>query len=205
MTTLTDPTTTTFATGDQPEERRRRWLLWLIPAAMSACVGSIVLAALLQPEPPERFLGIGDITIDNPGSEPMWWLDPVVTPPPPDAREPAVEVLVPSDGLFAFGSHQIEPASRAAIAKTIADATDDSTVIGGHVRCHTDNIGTDHDNQVLSHRRAASIMALLTELGVDPDVIAPVGLGETEPAHDNTTETGRALNRRCELRLQLAP
>ncbi len=204
MTTLTNPTTTSLGAGDEPEERRRRLLLWLLPAAAAACIGGIVLAALLQPEPPERFLGLDAITIDNPGSEPMWWLDPVMTPSPPEDPERTVEVLVPSDGLFATGSHQIDTASRAAIADTIRGATNDSTLAGGLVRCHTDDIGTDQDNQDLSDRRATSIMTLLTELGIDPAVIVAEGLGETEPAYDNTTETGRALNRRCELRLVLA-
>ncbi len=70
--------------------------------------------------------------------------------------------------------------------------------IGGH----TDHIGKDHYNMVLSEKRAESVRNYLIEQGVDPSRVESKGYGETRPLASNDDETeGRALNRRTELRL----
>ena len=66
---------------------------------------------------------------------------------------------------------------------------------------HTDSTGTDTYNQQLSERRAASVSAYLISRQVLPDRIIQVGMGESRPIADNTTESGRQLNRRVELTL----
>ena len=66
---------------------------------------------------------------------------------------------------------------------------------------HTDSTGTDTYNQQLSERRAASVSAYLISRQVRPDRIIQVGMGESRPIADNTTESGRQLNRRVELTL----
>jgi len=68
------------------------------------------------------------------------------------------------------------------------------TVIG-----HTDSIGTHADNQVLSERRAQSVLDYFASQNVNPLRLEAYGRGETEPRADNNTESGRALNRRVEL------
>jgi outer membrane protein OmpA-like peptidoglycan-associated protein len=68
------------------------------------------------------------------------------------------------------------------------------TVIG-----HTDSIGTHADNQVLSERRAQSVLDYFASHNVNPLRLEAYGRGETEPRADNNTESGRALNRRVEL------
>lgn len=68
------------------------------------------------------------------------------------------------------------------------------TVIG-----HTDSIGTHADNQVLSEKRAQSVMDYFASQNVNPLRLSSYGKGETEPRADNSTEAGRALNRRVEL------
>jgi outer membrane protein OmpA-like peptidoglycan-associated protein len=66
---------------------------------------------------------------------------------------------------------------------------------------HTDSTGSDTYNQQLSERRAASVGAYLISRQVLPDRIIQVGMGETRPVADNTTEAGRQQNRRVELTL----
>ncbi len=66
---------------------------------------------------------------------------------------------------------------------------------------HTDSTGTDEYNQRLSERRAASVAAYLISRQVLPDRIIQVGLGESYPIADNSSATGRQLNRRVELTL----
>lgn len=69
-----------------------------------------------------------------------------------------------------------------------------ATVIG-----HTDSVGSDADNQVLSEKRAQSVMDYFAGQNVNPLRLESYGRGETEPRADNSTEAGRQLNRRVEL------
>ena len=74
-------------------------------------------------------------------------------------------IRLPADVLFAFGSAELTPAAKQAIA-----AVDDEIGSGGTgtvtIEGHTDAIGSDADNQALSERRAAAVRtALEAELG----------------------------------------
>jgi outer membrane protein OmpA-like peptidoglycan-associated protein len=64
---------------------------------------------------------------------------------------------------------------------------------------HTDNQGTDDLNQKLSESRAASVVAWLTGHGVAASRLVPKGFGMKQPVADNSTEGGRALNRRVDI------
>jgi outer membrane protein OmpA-like peptidoglycan-associated protein len=66
---------------------------------------------------------------------------------------------------------------------------------------HTDNTGSDATNDPLSMQRAASARDYLTARGVDPQRVMINGRGEREPVADNSTEAGRARNRRVEIYL----
>lgn len=68
------------------------------------------------------------------------------------------------------------------------------TVIG-----HTDSIGTHEYNQALSEQRAQAVMDRFAARNVNPLRLESYGKGKTEPRADNSTEAGRALNRRVEL------
>lgn len=64
---------------------------------------------------------------------------------------------------------------------------------------HTDNIGTDLDNLILSQKRATKVKDYLVEAGVPEDQINAVGRGEAEPIASNGTASGRMANRRIEI------
>lgn len=64
---------------------------------------------------------------------------------------------------------------------------------------HTDSTGTKAGNQTLSQQRAAAVVAWLVKNGIAPTRLIGAGLGDTKPIADNTTEEGRARNRRVEL------
>lgn len=64
---------------------------------------------------------------------------------------------------------------------------------------HTDSQGDDAYNQKLSEGRAASVVAWLVERGVDAARLTPRGFGESRPVAENTSDTGRQLNRRVEV------
>ncbi|QJD94912.1 OmpA family protein [Mucilaginibacter robiniae] len=64
---------------------------------------------------------------------------------------------------------------------------------------HTDNTGSAALNQDLSVRRAESVKSYLTTNGVSGSRLATQGKGFSEPIADNSTEAGRAQNRRVEI------
>ncbi|RYE24982.1 MAG: OmpA family protein [Sphingobacteriaceae bacterium] len=64
---------------------------------------------------------------------------------------------------------------------------------------YTDNTGSDTYNMNLSVRRAAAVKSSITANGVAGSRLTTQGKGETEPIADNTTEAGRAQNRRVEI------
>jgi OmpA-OmpF porin, OOP family len=64
---------------------------------------------------------------------------------------------------------------------------------------HTDNVGSDENNQSLSERRARSVQTGLTQRGVARDQITSSGKGENFPVASNDTAEGRQSNRRVEL------
>jgi OOP family OmpA-OmpF porin len=64
---------------------------------------------------------------------------------------------------------------------------------------HTDSTGTKAGNQTLSQRRADAVVAWLVKNGIVPTRLTAVGLGDTRPIADNSTDEGRARNRRVEL------
>ncbi|HJT41755.1 MAG TPA: OmpA family protein [Sphingobium sp.] len=66
---------------------------------------------------------------------------------------------------------------------------------------HTDSDGADAYNQSLSERRAQSVADYLTSHGVQSARIATRGFGETQPIASNSTEEGKASNRRVEIKI----
>ncbi|WP_425229133.1 OmpA family protein [Sphingomonas sp.] len=64
---------------------------------------------------------------------------------------------------------------------------------------HTDNAGTPAHNLTLSQGRANAVMGMLIAQGIDPARLQAHGIGQARPIADNTTDQGRAKNRRVEL------
>jgi len=69
------------------------------------------------------------------------------------------------------------------------------------ILAHTDNIGTEAYNLDLSERRAKSVKTFLVQKGLPPPTIRFHGYGFSKPIADNSTEEGRAKNRRVEFRV----
>jgi len=65
----------------------------------------------------------------------------------------------------------------------------------------TDNTGDPQNNMQLSTDRAAGVVAALVALGVSPDRMEAQGFGEQYPIGDNSTEEGRAKNRRVSMQV----
>ncbi|MBL7736157.1 MAG: OmpA family protein [Chitinophagaceae bacterium] len=67
---------------------------------------------------------------------------------------------------------------------------------------HTDDVGAEDFNQVLSEKRANAVRNYIVGKGISEDRITASGYGEAQPIADNKTAAGRAKNRRVELELR---
>ena len=65
-----------------------------------------------------------------------------------------------------------------------------------HIEGHTDNIGTEESNQILSEKRAVSVYNYLISKDIPSSRLTFKGYGESRPIDDNELESGRASNRR---------
>ncbi len=69
------------------------------------------------------------------------------------------------------------------------------------VEGHTDNIGSESYNMDLSLQRAESVKNLIVQRGVSSSRIETIPYGESMPIADNSSESGRAKNRRVEIKV----
>lgn len=69
------------------------------------------------------------------------------------------------------------------------------------VLAHTDSVGTEEYNLDLSERRAKAVKEFLVKKGLPPPTVRYRGYGFAKPLADNSTEDGRAKNRRVEFRV----
>lgn len=83
------------------------------------------------------------------------------------------------------------------VAEALTKRPDIKVEIGGH----TDAKGSDEYNAALSERRAKSVRQYLIQRGIGSDRMTTRGYGESLPVADNTTDQGRELNRRVELKV----
>jgi outer membrane protein OmpA-like peptidoglycan-associated protein len=67
------------------------------------------------------------------------------------------------------------------------------------IQGHTDNVGSQESNQLLSQKRAEAVMKYLLQKGVSKDRLTSVGLGETQPKVENNSPENKAKNRRVEF------
>ena len=67
------------------------------------------------------------------------------------------------------------------------------------VQGHCDNTGSASVNDKLSQERTEAIVARLVQFGIAKDRLTAVGKGSREPIADNSTDEGRAKNRRVEF------
>ncbi|ANF26460.1 MULTISPECIES: OmpA family protein [Stutzerimonas] len=127
---------------------------------------------------------------------------PVTEPEP----EPVLEaVRVELDVKFDFDKATIRQDAYDDI-EVLADFMKQYDQTSTTVEGHTDAIGTDAYNQRLSMQRAQSVRdALVNRYGVEASRLEAIGYGESRPIADNSTELGRAINRRVEASVEARP
>lgn len=123
----------------------------------------------------------------------------VVEQPEPVNTE--LQKIVTYDINFDVNQAEIKPESMKEVYR-VKQLMDENPSLVYEVQGHTDSTGNPASNQRLSERRAQAIVDKMVELGIDPSRLTAVGKGQTEPIADNSTEEGRAKNRRVEFILK---
>ena len=102
--------------------------------------------------------------------------------------------------FFDYNKYDLKKESIPELDKLVQFMTDNPTV-KIQVEGHTDNIGTAAENLKLSENRAKSVVNYLLTRHIASQRLIAKGYGATKPIADNTTETGRAQNRRTEIKV----
>ena len=102
--------------------------------------------------------------------------------------------------FFESGRAELKPISYVELNKA-ADLLKDNATMIIEVGGHTDNLGSDELNLSLSQKRANAVMEYLKLAGIEETRLKAKGYGETQPIADNSTEEGRAKNRRTEFEI----
>ena len=165
-----------LASGDDAVERRQRAL---IGAGVGALAGGAIGAYMDRQEAELRaeLEGTG-VSVTRIGDN--------------------ITLNMPGNVTFATDSSDLSPAFfdvLTSVGKVLTEF--DQTVV--EVAGHTDSTGSDSYNQALSERRAASVSRYLQSQGIDSRRMITIGLGESMPVADNTTNAGRQANRRVEI------
>lgn len=125
----------------------------------------------------------------------------IVTPPPPPAAieiEPVTPKVIVRESIeFGNGSARLPPAATPRLLEIVELLKNDTRIL--KIVGHTDNIGSAHDNHVLSLKRAKAVLRFLVNSGVPAEHLTVEGAGPDSPIDDNATEEGRKRNRRIEI------
>ncbi|MES2318952.1 MAG: OmpA family protein [Pseudomonadota bacterium] len=115
--------------------------------------------------------------------------------------DPPKEVIIALDAavLFDSGKADLKPEARQTLheaAERVKKFKNAAVIISGH----TDNVGKDGANMTLSEKRAAAVKAYFVSIESVPAAgLSVKGFGKSQPVADNTSEQGRARNRRVDV------
>jgi len=99
---------------------------------------------------------------------------------------------------FASKSFELEPVSMIELNKLV-ELMKDNPSVTIRIDGYTDNVGNEADNLKLSDNRARAVVNYLVGKGIEAKRLTSKGFGELQPIADNSTEEGKALNRRTEF------
>lgn len=110
------------------------------------------------------------------------------------------EIVILKNIFFDTDKFELKTASTAELEKLL-DLLIKNPKLKIEISGHTDNVGDDKYNQVLSENRAKAVYDYLVSKGIAKERLAYKGYGETKPLETNDTDAGRAINRRTEFKV----
>lgn len=111
------------------------------------------------------------------------------------------KIILPDAIYFEFGSSVIKSESHSVLNQVAQVLTTRSDYKALKVEGHTDNIGSEAFNLTLSKKRAQAVRKYLMNKGIKGEKVIAEGYGKSKPIATNTTEEGRAENRRVEFNI----
>ncbi|NND44300.1 MAG: OmpA family protein [Xanthomonadales bacterium] len=122
---------------------------------------------------------------------------PVAAAKPPGLVK--TTITLDSEVTFELDKYEIRPEA-SPVLDHIAEVIGNTNVISEVlIEGHTCDIATDEYNQLLSERRARSVMEYLSGAGLDAENMGTAGFGESRPRFPNDSEENRSRNRRVEI------
>jgi len=103
-----------------------------------------------------------------------------------------------NDIYFGFNSFELPKESRIVIDE-FSEFLEENDELKISIQGHTDNVGNDQDNLILSEKRAKAVYDALIQKGISASRLSYKGFGESRPVASNVTEDGRSRNRRTEF------
>ena len=111
-----------------------------------------------------------------------------------------IKLNLPDGVTFDFNRTELKPQFYPALNNVAATLREyNQTIV--EVSGHTDNVGSEAVNQRISEQRAQNVASYLIGQGLQRERFEVAGYNFRHPVADNSTEQGRALNRRVEIRL----
>lgn len=108
------------------------------------------------------------------------------------------EAYTINDILYVTNSAELNAKSKF-ILKGFARFLKENPTITVAIQGHTDDVGDDNQNLLLSEDRAQGVKAYLVSLGIKEGRLEAKGFGETQPKVANDSATNRAMNRRTDF------
>lgn len=146
--------------------------------AAASCLAAVVLAACAATPPVSS---------------------PVAIRLPVSQLDRGVLVWMPEDILFDFGKAELNSALASPYMDRVAWLLTERTVKSVSLEGHTDSVGPEGGNLVLSVNRAIAVRQALVARGVPESRLAVIGHGFSRPIAPNDSEAGRRVNRRVEI------
>ena len=112
-----------------------------------------------------------------------------------------LQEMIRGDLLFDFDKATLKPDAERLLAAGVQRMQNDPSLRADIVG-HTDNVGTEEYNMGLSKRRAEAVRNHMIAKGIAANRLSVSWKGESQPIAPNTTEEGRAQNRRVEVTLR---
>ncbi len=99
---------------------------------------------------------------------------------------------------FASGKYDIPPKNMTFLERAAGYMKKLPPTVQVEVGGHTDSVGTDESNQILSDNRAKAVRDALIKFGIAPEMLTEKGYGSKQPKASNDNEDGKFQNRRIE-------
>lgn len=111
------------------------------------------------------------------------------------------QLIILDKVYFDFDKHTLQPISHPLLDQVAQVLQEHPEFEAISIEGHTDNVGSDTHNELLSWNRAQTVRRYLMSKGVEGTRLTALGFGEARPLRPNATEADRSINRRVEFNI----